>query len=236
MGSGFGHIFRVTTFGESHGVAVGAVIEGCPARLSIDTELIREELERRRPGQSTLVSQRKEPDEFEILSGLEDGVTLGTPIAIVVRNKDARARDYAEVQQAYRPSHADFTYDAKYGISAKSGGGRASARETVGRVAAGAIARQVLARIGVEIHAWVESVGDISCSIDAATVTRKQIESTPVRCPDPTVAALMIERIAAVKKAGDSIGGVISAVARNVPPGWGEPCSTNSKPIWPKQC
>ncbi len=223
MGSGFGHIFRVTTFGESHGVAVGAVVEGCPPQIPLDEGLIAAELERRRPGQSRLVSQRKEPDQIEILSGLDNGMTLGTPIAMLVRNRDIRLRDYKEVRAAYRPSHADFTYDAKYGIRAQSGGGRASARETLGRVAAGAIAKQVLAGLGVEVIGWVEQVGDLVAGCCFDEVRREAVEATPVRCPTPEVAAQMIAMIEHTRKQGDSIGGVVCAVARGVPPGWGEP-------------
>lgn len=223
MGSGFGRIFRVTTFGESHGPGVGVVVDGCPAQLPLAPADVQVELDRRRPGQSTLVSPRREADEVEFLSGVEHGVTLGTPIAMLVRSTDARGRDYAAIETAYRPSHADYTYDAKFGVRAVAGGGRASARETVGRVAAGAIARALLARHGMEVLAWVEAVGDVGARVDDATVDRAAIEATPVRCPDPAAAAAMIERIEQVRKAGDSIGGVIRAVARGVPAGLGEP-------------
>jgi chorismate synthase len=221
MGNTFGHLFRVTTFGESHGPGLGVVVDGCPAKLELSVEEIQRELDRRRPGQSALVSQRREDDQIEILSGVDGGKTLGTPIAMLVRNRDARGRDYAELETKYRPSHADYTYDAKFGIRAIAGGGRASARETLGRVAAGAIARKVIA--GVELVAWVDEVGDIAASVDGDLVSVADVEATPVRCPDPIAAAAMIERIEAARKAGDSLGGVVRAVAHRVAPGLGEP-------------
>lgn len=223
MGSTFGHLFRVTSFGESHGRAVGAVIDGCPPRVRIDPETIQAELDRRRPGQSRLVSQRAESDQVEIVSGVEGGLSLGTPIALMVWNRDVRARDYEHISRAYRPSHADFTYDAKYGIQASSGGGRASARETVARVAAGAVAAEVLSGAGVEVIGWVSQVGAIDAAIEGEAVTREAVEATPVRCPDPAAAAQMIAAIEAARKGGDSLGGVVSAVARGVPAGLGEP-------------
>ncbi|MCB9562728.1 MAG: chorismate synthase [Kofleriaceae bacterium] len=223
MGNTFGRLFRVTTFGESHGAGVGVVIDGCPPRLPLAVEDVQRELDRRRPGQSTLVSPRREADQVEILSGVVDGITLGTPIAMMVRNTDQRSRDYGDVARAYRPSHADFTYQAKYGIRAVAGGGRASARETVGRVAAGAVARAVLAPLGVTLVAWVDEVADLVAAVDPATVTVDQVERTPVRCPDDAAAAAMIERIEGARKAGDSLGGVIRAIARGVPAGLGEP-------------
>ncbi len=221
MGSAFGQLFRVMTWGESHGPAVGAVIDGCPPRIPLAISDIQRELDRRRPGQSRITTQRRELDQVEILSGVYDGQTLGTPISLMVRNSDSRAKDYSEMKHAYRPSHADFTYQAKYGIRAVEGGGRASARETIGRVAAGAIARRVLA--GVEIIAWVEQVADVEAEVDAETVTAAAVDDNIVRCPEPTVAATMIERIDAARKSGDSLGGVIAAVARKVPVGLGEP-------------
>ncbi|HLL21112.1 MAG TPA: chorismate synthase, partial [Kofleriaceae bacterium] len=223
MSSSFGVVFRVTTFGESHGPAIGVVVDGCPPRLPLDLAHVQAELDRRRPGQSRLVSQRKEADRVEVLSGVLDGITLGTPIAMMIRNEDARSKDYDEVARAYRPSHADYTYDAKYGIRAIAGGGRASARETAGRVAAGAIAQQLLGRRGVEIVAWVDEVGELAANVDGATVTRADVDANDVRCPDPTVAPAMIERVERARKAGDSVGGVIRAIARGVPAGWGEP-------------
>jgi chorismate synthase len=223
VGSSFGVLFRVTTFGESHGPGLGVVVDGCPPRLPLDVADVQADLDRRRPGQSKLVSQRKEADRVEIVSGVLDGKTLGTPIAMFVRNEDTRGKDYEEIARAYRPSHADYTYDAKYGIRAVAGGGRASARETVGRVAAGAVARTVLARHRVEIVAWVDEVAGITAAVDDATVTRDDVEATPIRCPDPAAAAKMIERVEAARKDGDSVGGVIRVVARGVPAGWGEP-------------
>ncbi|MEZ0324349.1 MAG: chorismate synthase [Fimbriimonas sp.] len=223
MGNTFGRAFRVTTFGESHGPAVGVIVDGCPPRLPITLEDIQKELDRRRPGQSSIVTQRKESDTVEILSGIQDGQTLGTPIAMMVRNEDQRSRDYEEMRLKYRPSHADFAYDQKYGIRAVEGGGRASARETVGRVAAGAIAKQLLAKQGVEIIAWVEKVHKLIATINSNEVTQEQVESNIVRCPDPAMAQQMIEHIEAIRKDGDSIGGVVGCVARGVPSGWGEP-------------
>lgn len=224
MGSSFGHTFRITTFGESHGPAVGVVIDGCPARVPIDVEEIQAELDRRRPGQSKIVTQRKESDQIEILSGVLDGMSLGTPIALMVRNQDARSTDYDELKTKYRPSHADFGYDAKFGIRAWSGGGRASARETIGRVAAGAIAKRILRdRYQVEVLSWVERVQDITSSVDPLAATLEQVEANIVRCPDPAIAESMIARIEEVRKAGDSIGGTLFCVAKGVPAGWGEP-------------
>jgi len=224
MGSSFGTLFRITTFGESHGPGLGVVVDGCPPRLSLDVGAIQHELDRRRPGQSRLVTQRKEDDAVEILSGVLDRQTLGTPIAMLIRNADARSKDYEGVARAYRPSHADYTYDAKYGIRAIAGGGRASARETAGRVAAGAIAQQLLAaRHAIQIVAWVDEVAGIAASVDAATVTRHAVDVNDVRCPDTSFAPQMIERIERARKDGDSVGGVIRAVARGVPAGWGEP-------------
>ncbi len=222
-GSTFGTAFRVTTFGESHGGGLGVVVDGCPPGLALDLEAVQRELDRRRPGQSRLVTQRDEADRVEVLSGMLDGKTLGTPLAMLVRNQDARSKDYAEVSSAYRPSHADYTYDAKYGLRAVAGGGRASARETVARVAAGAVARQLLAPLGVELVAWVDEIGELAARVDPASVTLDAVEATPVRCPDPSAAQAMIACIEEVRKAGDSIGGVVRAVARGVPAGWGEP-------------
>jgi len=224
MGSTFGRVFRITTFGESHGPGVGVILDGCPPRLPIGLEQVQLELDRRRPGQSHLVTQRKESDTVEILSGIQDGLTLGTPIMMLVRNQDSRSRDYDEMRDKYRPSHADFAYDEKYGIRAWSGGGRASARETIGRVAAGAVAKQLLAsRFGVEILAWVERVHRIVATVNPLNVTMSEIEANPVRCPDPVVAKVMEQHIEDVRKEGDSIGGVVGCVARGVPSGWGEP-------------
>jgi chorismate synthase len=223
MSSSFGTLFRITTWGESHGGAVGVVIDGCPPRVPISVEEIQFELDRRRPGQSRIVTQRKESDTVQILSGVQDGLTLGTPISMMVVNEDARSRDYEELKEKYRPSHADFAYDQKYGIRAWSGGGRASARETVGRVAAGALAKKVLASYGVEVLAWVEKVHLLTAQIDPLAVTMEQIEASIVRCPDATMAERMIAHIEEVRKDGNSIGGVVGCVARGVPSGWGEP-------------
>ncbi len=224
MGNTFGHAFRVTTFGESHGGGVGVVIDGCPPRLSISPEEIQSELDRRRPGQSKITTPRQEADTCEILSGVFEGKTLGTPITILVRNRDTRPQDYSEMAQAYRPSHADATYDAKYGIRNWQGGGRASARETIGRVAAGAIAKKILRQIAqVEIIAYVKRIQHLEAVVDPNIITLESVESNIVRCPDPDCAEKMIELIEQTRLAKDSIGGVIEAVARNVPKGLGEP-------------
>ncbi|MBF2085017.1 chorismate synthase [Thermoleptolyngbya sp. C42_A2020_037] len=224
MGSTFGHLFRITTFGESHGGGVGVVIDGCPPRVEISEAEIQTELDRRRPGQSHIVTPRKEEDRCEILSGVMDGKTLGTPIAILVRNKDARSQDYDEMAVKYRPSHADATYDAKYGIRNWRGGGRSSARETIGRVAAGAIAKKILHQIaGVEIIGYVKRIKDLEGAVDPNTVTMDQVESNIVRCPDDECAERMIDLIEQTGRSGDSIGGVVECVARSVPKGLGEP-------------
>lgn len=224
MGNTFGHLFRITTFGESHGGGVGVVIDGCPPRLEISAEEIQVELDRRRPGQSKITTPRKEADTCEIISGVFEGKTLGTPIAIMVRNKDTRPQDYDEMQQTYRPSHADATYDAKYGIRNWQGGGRSSARETIGRVAAGAIAKKILKLVaGVEIVGYVKRIQDLEGVVDPNTVTLEQVESNIVRCPDAECAERMIERIEQIGRSGDSLGGVVECVARHVPTGLGEP-------------
>ena len=224
MGSSFGQLFRISTFGESHGGAVGVILEGCPPRLPLDLSAIQAELDRRRPGQSRITTPRREDDRVEILSGLLDGVTLGTPIALVVRNQDQRPQDYREMEVAFRPSHADATYQAKYGIQARSGGGRASARETIGRVAAGAIAKQLLAHVaGTEVLAWVRRIHTIEASIDPATVSLEAVEANIVRCPDGASAERMIERIEAIGRDGDSCGGVIECLVRRPPVGLGMP-------------
>ena len=224
MGSSTGVIFRVTSWGESHGGGLGAVVEGCPPGIELDLDLIKRDLARRRPGQSKLTTQRKEPDQIQILSGVFEGMTLGTPISLVVLNKDANAKDYEPFKDVYRPSHADYTYDAKYGIRNWQGGGRSSARETVARVAAGAIARQVLSQFAsVEIQAWVDRVGDISADCDPSAVRFEDVEANPVRCPDSVKATEMEELIKKVKSDGDTIGGIVRCVGRNVPAGWGAP-------------
>lgn len=224
MGNTFGHLFRVTTFGESHGGAVGAVVDGCPPGLALSEADIQPELDRRKPGQSKLVSQRREDDVVQILSGVFEGQTLGTPILLLVFNKDARSADYEDLKEVYRPSHADYTYDAKFGVRAWSGGGRASARETLARVAAGAVAQKILReQWGVGIVGYVESVRDIRGSFDPLAVMRDMVEASPTRCPDPAAAALIEEAIIAARKDGDSLGGVVGCVAHGVPAGWGDP-------------
>ncbi len=225
MSSQLGQIFRIATWGESHGRAVGVVIDGCPPLIPLEESDIQKDLDRRRPGQSEIVTPRKEADTCEILSGVYEGVTTGTPISILVWNKDARPEAYAEMASAYRPSHADYTYDAKYGIRDHRGGGRASARETIGRVAAAAVARKVLERLapGLEIVAYVKSIRDLLAEIDPASVRLEEVEANIVRCPDAKAAEQMIALIQEVRSQGDSVGGTIECVARNVPAGWGEP-------------
>ena len=224
MSSSFGQIFRISTFGESHGGAVGVVVDGCPPRLPISLEEVQADLDRRRPGQSRITTSRQEADQAEIVSGVFEGQTLGTPIGIVVRNKDARPAAYEHMKDLYRPSHADYTTEAKYGIRNWQGGGRASARETVGRVAAGAIARKLIrTAAGIEVLAWVLRVHELEAKLDPAAVTLEAVESNPVRCPEPGVAEEMARSIDAARKRGDSLGGVVECVARNVPPGLGEP-------------
>ncbi len=224
MSSSLGTLFRISTWGESHGPGVGVVVDGCPPRLSLTVEDIQRELDRRRPGQSKIVTPRKEDDRAEILSGVLDGQTLGTPIGILVRNTDQRPSAYTEMQQAYRPSHADYTYDAKYGIRAVSGGGRSSARETIGRVAGGAIARKVLeqAHPGYTCLAYVKTVQDLTAEVPEQ-LSAELIESNIVRTCDPVAAEKMIERIEAMRREGNSVGGVIECVVQGVPPGLGEP-------------
>lgn len=224
MGSNFGHLFRISTFGESHGGGVGVVIDGCPPKIEISVDEIQFELDRRRPGQSKITTPRNEADRCEILSGLFEGKTLGTPIAILVRNKDQRSQDYDEMAVKYRPSHADATYDAKYGIRNWQGGGRSSARETIGRVAAGAIAKKILHDLaGVEIIAYVKRIKDLEGVVDPNTVTLEEVESNIVRCPDSECAEQMVDLIESVRNQGDSIGGVVECVARRVPRGLGDP-------------
>ena len=220
----FGHLFRITTWGESHGGAVGVVVDGCPPQIDLDISAIQFELDRRKPGQSRLTTQRQEGDEVEILSGVFEGKTLGTPISMLVWNKDARPSAYDHLKDLYRPSHADFTYQQKYGIRNWQGGGRASARETIGRVAAGAIAKQILREnAGTETFAYVKQIHTLSAEVDTETVTLEQIEASPVRCPDPIASPKMAERIDQARRDRDSLGGIIESVARNVPVGLGEP-------------
>lgn len=224
MGNTFGQIFRITTYGESHGGGVGVVIDGCPPQLEISAEEIQIDLDRRKPGQSKITTPRKESDTCEIMSGVFQGKTTGTPISILVRNKDARSQDYDEMALKYRPSHADATYDAKYGFRNYQGGGRSSARETIGRVAAGAIAKKILHLVaGVEIVGYVKRIKDLEAEIDPNTVTLEQVESNIVRCPNAEYAEVMIERIEQARKEQDSLGGVVECVARHVPKGLGDP-------------
>ncbi|VEP16868.1 Chorismate synthase [Hyella patelloides LEGE 07179] len=224
MGNTFGQLFRITTFGESHGGGVGVIVDGCPPKLAITEEEIQFDLDRRRPGQSKITTPRKETDTCEIISGVFEGQTLGTPIAILVRNKDARSQDYNEMSVKYRPSHADATYDAKYGIRNWKGGGRASARETIGRVAAGAIAKKILKQHNnVEIVGYVKRIKDLEAVVDNNTVTLEQVESNIVRCPDSECATKMIDLIDDIRKEKDSLGGVVECVVRDVPKGLGDP-------------
>jgi chorismate synthase len=225
MGNTFGQLFRVTTFGESHGGGIGVVIDGCPPQIEISEADIQRELDRRRPGQSKITTQRKEEDRCEMLSGVFEGKTIGTPISILVRNRDARPEDYVDVASKFRPSHADFTYEAKYGIRNWQGGGRASARETIGRVAAGALARKVLEKIygEIDIVAYVTQIHEVTANVDRATVRREDVDLNIVRCPDPVAAKIMIQLIEQVREEGDSLGGVIECVLRGIPAGLGEP-------------
>jgi len=225
MSSSFGTVFKATTFGESHCAGVGVVVDGCPPRLPLTEADVQRQLDRRRPGQSRLSTDRNETDTVRILSGTENGLTLGTPIALLVPNRDQRPADYASMQQAPRPSHADYTYQMKYGIRAASGGGRSSARETLARVAAGTVAEKLLReRFGVEIVAWVGAVGDVDApEVDVLTVDRAGVDRFDVRCPHAESAGRMMAEIARVKAASDSVGGVVACVCRNAPAGWGEP-------------
>jgi len=224
MGNTFGRLFRLTTFGESHGSGVGCVIDGCPPLLELSEADIQADLDRRRPGQNRLMSARQETDRVEILSGVFEGKTLGSPIALLVRNEDARPQDYDALRDVYRPSHGDFTQEAKYGVRNWRGGGRVSARETVGRVAGGAVARKLLeAQCGVEIVGSVERIHTVTAGIDPETLDRDAVLASQVRCPDPEASAAMIAAIDAARADGDSLGGVIVCIARGVPAGWGSP-------------
>lgn len=224
MASSFGTLLRISTFGESHGGGVGVVVDGCPPRLALDVDAVQHDLDRRRPGQSRITTQRNEADAVEILSGVFEGRTTGTPIAMVVRNTDARSEAYDHLADLYRPSHADWTYEAKYGFRDHRGGGRSSARETVGRVAAGAVARRLLAEVaGIEVLAWVSQVHAIDADVDSAAVSAAAVEANDVRCPDPIAAEKMIAAIESARRDGDSLGGVVTCVARGVPAGLGEP-------------
>ncbi len=225
MSSTFGRLFRVTTFGESHCKAVGVVVDGCPPRMALAESDVQAQLDRRRPGQSKLSTDRDEADRVIILSGVENGLTLGTPVAMMVHNKDQRPKDYGDMKFVPRPSHADYTYQMKYGIRASSGGGRSSARETIGRVAAGAVAEKFLGEAHrIEIVAWVSGVGEVPApDLDETAVKRAVVDASPVRCPDVDAAAAMSAEILAAREASDSVGGVVSCVIRNAPAGWGEP-------------
>ena len=222
-GNTFGHIFKLTTFGESHGFAIGGVVDGCPANISLDLSKIQHELDRRKPGQSTIVTQRKESDTVKFLSGIFDGKTTGTPIGFVIENENEKSADYTHIEDKFRPSHADFTYQEKYGIRDHKGGGRSSARETACRVVAGAIAKQILAQIGVEITAYTSSVGEITLNQNYQDLNLNQIDSNDIRCPDSDIANQMINLIKSVRKEGDTIGGTISCVIKNTPIGLGNP-------------
>ena len=225
MGNTFGNFLRLTTFGESHGSAVGGILDGLPSGVQVSEQAVQAQLDRRRPGQSDLSTPRKEADRISIHSGIENGLSLGTPLGFTVANENRRPKDYAGFRAAPRPSHADFTYRMRYGAAASSGGGRASARETISRVAGGAIAEQLLGqRHGTEIVAWVSSVSDIDASAqDFAAVTRAQVDGSIVRCPDEAAAGKMITAIEQARDAGDSLGGIITCVCRNIPAGWGDP-------------
>ena len=222
-GSVFGSIFKISTFGESHGSAIGVVIDGCPAGHTIDLDHIHQQLQRRKPGQSAIVTQRREEEAFEVLSGIFEGTTTGTPIAVVIKNTDQRSRDYSHIATKYRPSHADYTYDAKYGLRDYRGGGRSSARETAARVIAGSIATQILSAKGIKIVAYVDQVGAIRMEKAAHLPTWSQVDASIVRCPDQSVAEEMITLIKKTKKAGDTVGGAISCTVSGCPAGLGEP-------------
>jgi len=223
MFNSLGNLFRITTFGESHGPSMGVIIDGCPAGIEIDEKFIQSELDRRRPGQSKITTGRKEKDELEILSGIFEGKTTGVPIAIMIKNKDIRSKDYSHIADKFRPSHADFTYNQKFGVRDYRGGGRSSARETVNWVASGAIAKLILSKIGVKINAYVSEVGEIKCPLPYHQLNLSQTESSIVRCPDTEIANKMIRLIEKTKKQGDTVGGVITAVVSGTPVGIGEP-------------
>ncbi|MDJ1471583.1 chorismate synthase [Xanthocytophaga flava] len=219
----YGKAFRITTFGESHGAGIGVIIDGCPAGLTIDTDFIQQELNRRKPGQSRITTQRREKDEFQILSGVFEGKTQGTPIAMVIMNEDQRSHDYSHIAEQFRPSHADYTYQAKYGTRDYRGGGRSSARETAARVAAGAVAKLLLAQVGVRIEAYVSKVGKLALEKHYSELNIALAEENAVRCPDPETAQKMFDLIDATRKNGDSIGGIVTCVVKGTPVGWGEP-------------
>ncbi len=223
MSNSYGKLFKISTFGESHGRAVGVVLDGCPAGLDLDLEFIQNELDRRKPGQSKITTQRKEEDKIEIVSGIFEGKSTGTPIAMLVWNADARSKDYSHIADRYRPSHADFTYQEKYGVRDYRGGGRSSARETLARVAAGAIAKLFLAKYGIKINAYVSQVGGLALQKSYKELNLEETENNIVRCPDPAMAEEMITLIDSVRKDCDTIGGVVSCVIQGTPVGLGEP-------------
>lgn len=223
MSNSFGSVFKITTFGESHGRGLGVTIDGCPAGIELDLDFIQSELTRRKPGQSKITTQRKEPDEFEILSGVFEGKTTGTPLAMVIFNTDQKSKDYSHIADSYRPSHADYTYQEKYGIRDYRGGGRSSARETAARVAAGAVAKLALKQLNIEVFGYVSQAGDIKTAKSHIDLDFSLTESNIVRCPDPEVADQMIELINQIRKDGDTIGGVVSCVIKGTPVGLGEP-------------
>ena len=223
MGSTYGKIFKISTFGESHGVAIGVIVEGCPAGLAFDLAFIQNELDRRKPGQSRITTQRKEADTVQVLSGVFEGFTTGAPIAMTIWNEDQRSKDYSHIAQQYRPSHADYTYQAKYGLRDYRGGGRSSARETAARVAAGALAKLLLRQAGVLVQAYVSQVGSLKLAKSYQQLDLSLTDSNAVRCPDPDMAEQMFAYIDDVRKQGDSIGGIVSCVLTGVPAGWGEP-------------
>ncbi|RPA67005.1 chorismate synthase [Cyclobacteriaceae bacterium YHN15] len=223
MGNSFGRIFRISTFGESHGFGLGLVIDGCPAGLPIDEDFIRNEMQRRKPGQSKITTQRKEEDDFQILSGVFEGKSTGTPIGMVIMNTDQKSKDYGHIADKFRPSHADYTYFEKYGIRDYRGGGRSSARETAARVAAGAIAKLMLRHYGISVQAYVSQVGDLKLEKSYLELNLTSTEDNIVRCPDSEMAEKMITYIDEVRKSRDTVGGIVSCVAKGVPPGIGEP-------------
>ncbi|MPR34393.1 chorismate synthase [Salmonirosea aquatica] len=223
MSSTYGKIIKIATFGESHGVGIGVVLEGCPAGIALDTDFIQYELDRRKPGQSRITTQRREADEFEVLSGVFEGKTTGTPIALLIRNQDQRSKDYSHIATQFRPSHADYTYQAKYGLRDYRGGGRSSARETAARVAAGAVAKMILQHAGISVNAYVSQVGKLRLEKTYQEMDLAQTEENAVRCPDPEMAQRMYDYIDETRKKGDSIGGVVTCVIQGTPAGLGEP-------------
>lgn len=223
MSNTYGEIFKIATFGESHGKAIGVVIDGCPAGIDFNEEVIQRELDRRKPGQSRITTQRKEADAFQVLSGVFEGKTTGTPIALIIHNEDQKSKDYGHIADKYRPSHADYTYSEKYGIRDYRGGGRSSARETAARVAAGALAKDILKHQGISIDSYVSKIGTLELKTNYKELDLTKIDNNAVRCPDEDMAQRMFDYVDSVRKAGDSVGGVITGVIKGVPAGWGEP-------------